>query len=65
MTLSLILQFNLRLGGYSIWSMSTSRTIYDQIFLGLSTSKSRSKRKYLKDYSTYLKEESEATRRIF
>ena len=27
MTLSLILQFNLRLGGYSIWSVSTSRTI--------------------------------------
>ena len=25
MTLSLILQFNLRLGGYSIWSASTSR----------------------------------------
>ena len=31
-TLSLILQFNLRLGGYSIWSASTSRTIYDQDF---------------------------------
>ena len=31
-TLSLILRFNLRLGGYSIWSASTSRTIYDQIF---------------------------------
>src|SRR6185312_3766892 len=29
-TLSLILRFNLRLGGYSIWSASTSRTIYDQ-----------------------------------
>ena len=29
-TLSLILRFNLRLGGYSIWSVSTSRTIYDQ-----------------------------------
>ena len=27
-TLSLILRFNLRLGGYSIWSVSTSRTIY-------------------------------------
>ena len=32
MTLSLILWFNLRLGGYSIWSVSTSRTIYDQDF---------------------------------
>src|SRR6185295_3141605 len=31
-TLSLILRFNLRLGGYSIWSASTSRTIYDQDF---------------------------------
>ena len=30
MTLSQILQFNLRLGGYSIRSASTSRTIYDQ-----------------------------------
>ena len=29
-TLSLILRFNLRLRGYSIWSASTSRTIYDQ-----------------------------------
>ena len=31
-TLSLILRFNLRLGGYSIWSASTSHTIYDQDF---------------------------------
>ena len=31
-TLSLILRFNLRLEGYSIWSASTSRTIYDQDF---------------------------------
>ena len=31
-TLSLILRFNLRLGGYSIWSASTSCTIYDQDF---------------------------------
>ena len=31
-TLSLILRFNLRLGGYSIWSASTSSTIYDQDF---------------------------------
>ena len=32
MLLSLILRFNLRLGRYSIWSVSTSRTIYDQDF---------------------------------
>ena len=32
-TLSLILRFNLRLGGYSIWSASTSCTIYDQYFV--------------------------------
>ena len=31
-TLRLILRFNLRLGGYSIWSASPSRTIYDQDF---------------------------------
>ena len=31
-TLSLILWFNQRLGGYSIWSVRTSRTIYDQDF---------------------------------
>ena len=31
-TLSLILRFNLKLRGYSIWSASTSRTIYDQNF---------------------------------
>ena len=31
-TLSLILRFNLRLEGYSIWSASISRTIYDQEF---------------------------------
>ena len=31
-TLSLILWFNLRLEGYSIWSASTSRTIYNQDF---------------------------------
>ena len=30
MTLSLILRFNLRLGGYSIWSVSTSRTISEE-----------------------------------
>ena len=30
-TLSLILRFNLRLGGYSIWSASTSRTYTTKI----------------------------------
>ena len=64
-TLNLILRFNLRLGGYSIWSASTSHTIDDQDFGGLSTSQPRSKWKYLKDYSTYLKEGPEATRRAF
>ena len=32
MTLSLILRFNLWLGGYSIWSVSTLCTIYDEDF---------------------------------
>jgi len=32
MTLSLILRFNPRLGGYSIWSASTSRTISEKKF---------------------------------
>ena len=64
-TLSLILRFNLRLEGllhmereyiaHHIWSR----------FRGLSTSQPRSKRKYLKDYSMYLKEGLEATRRRF
>ena len=51
-TLSLILRFNLRLGGYSIWSVSTSRTIYDQDFgawaphsLGATTSTWRTTRR--------------------
>ena len=35
MTLSVILRFNLRLGGYSVWSASTLHTIYDQDFGGL------------------------------
>ena len=35
LTPSLILRFNLRLGGYSIWSMSTSRTIYERKISGL------------------------------
>ena len=53
-TLSLILRFNLRLGGYSIWSASTS-----------STSQPQSNRKNLEDYSMSSKEGPEATRRMF
>ena len=34
MTLSLILWFNLRLEGYSIWSVSTSRTILEEEIWG-------------------------------
>ena len=41
MTLSLIHWFNLWLGGYSIWSMSTSRTISEGENWGLSTSQPR------------------------
>ena len=40
---------------YHIWSE----------FRGLSTSQPRSNRKYLNDYSTYLKKRPEATRRMF
>ena len=65
MTLSLILRLNLRLGGYSIWSASTSRIIFYQDFGGLSTSQPRINRKYLEDYSMYSKEGLEATRRMF
>ena len=32
LTLSLIWRIKLRLGGYSIWSASTSRTIYQDRF---------------------------------
>ena len=65
LTLSLILRFNLRLGGYFIWSTSTSRTIYDQDFGGLSTSQPQSNHKYLEDYSRHLNEGPETTRRMF
>ena len=37
-TLSLIPRFNLRFGGYSIWSASTSCTISEEKIQGLSTS---------------------------
>ena len=38
MTLSLILRFTLRLGGYSIWSASTSRTISEGEIRGYNNS---------------------------
>ena len=54
MTLSLILQFNLRLGGYSIWSASTSRTTYEGKDPGLEhLIASMQPRKYSKDYSKH------------
>ena len=68
-TFSLILRFNPRLGGYSIWSASTSRTIYYQDFgawaphsLGATRSTWRTTRriwrkaqKQLEECSDYLK----------
>jgi hypothetical protein len=54
MTLSLILQFNLRLGSYSIWSASTSRTTYEGKDPGLEhLIASMQPRKYSKDYSKH------------
>ena len=54
MTLSLILRFNLRLGGYSIWSASTSRTIY-MIDSGLEhLIASIQSKKHSEDYSKHL-----------
>ena len=41
MTLSLILRFNLRLGGYSIWSATTHRTLYLKIFEDFKTTRAR------------------------
>ena len=65
-TLSLILQFNLRLGGYSIWSASTSRTIYMIKISGfLAPHSLGATRSTWKNYSTNLKEDSETTRRMF
>ena len=69
MTLSLILRFNLRIEGYSIWSASTSRIKYDQDFrawaphsLGATTStwkttrcSRRKAQKQLEECSGYLK----------
>ena len=56
MTLSLILRFNLRLGGSSIWSASTSRTIHDQDFGARAPHSLRATNKYLEDYLKYSKE---------
>ena len=52
--LSLILRFNRRLGGYSIWSASTSRTTYEGKDPGLEhLIASMQPRKYSKDYSKH------------
>ena len=52
MTLSLILWFNLRLGGYSIWSASTLRTILEEEIRGQKhLIASMQPGKYSKDYS--------------
>ena len=74
-TLNLILWFNLRLGGYSIWSTSTSRTIYDQDFgtwaphslEAIGSTWGTTRRIWRKAFlgGVYLKEVSEATRRTF
>ena len=54
---SLICQFTLRLGGYSIWSVSTSSTIYKRKNLGLEhLIASMQPRKYSEDYSKYLED---------
>ena len=57
MTLSLILRFNLRLGGYSIWSASTSRTISEEEIRGQEhLIASMQPGKYSKDYLKRLKD---------
>ena len=64
MTLSLILRFNLRLKGYSIWSASTSHHKWPR-FWGLSTSQPRRNQKYLEDHSKYSRRRSRSTRQMF
>ena len=57
MTLSLILRFNLRLGGYSIWSTSTSRTISKEEIQGQEhLIASMQPGKYSEDYSKHSKD---------
>ena len=52
MILSLILWFNLMLGGYFIWSVSTSRTILEEEIWGQKhLIASMQSGKYLEDYS--------------
>ena len=52
MTLSLILRFNRRLGGYYIWSASTSRTILEEEIRGQKhLIASMQPGKYSEDYS--------------
>ena len=54
MILILILQLNLRLKGYSIWSASTSCTIYREMNSGLEhLIASMQPRKYSEDYSKH------------
>ena len=54
MTVSLILRFNLRLGGYSIWSVSTPRTILEEEIWGQKhLIASMQSGKYLEDYSKH------------
>ena len=64
-TLSLILRFNLRLEDYSIWSASTSRTIYDRDFGAWAPHSLEANGSTWRTTRTYLKEESKATRRMF
>ena len=57
MTLSLIHRFNLRLGGYSIWSASTLRTILEEEIRGQKhLIASMQPGKYSKDYSKHSKD---------
>ena len=51
MTLSLIHRINLRLGGYSIWSARTSRTISEEIRGQEHLIVSMQLEKYSEDYS--------------
>ena len=65
MTLSLILRFNIRLRGYSIWSASTSRTIYDQDFEAWAPHSLRATTSTWRTIWHIRKEDPEATRKMF
>ena len=65
MTLSLILWFNLRLGGYSIWSASTLRTILEEEIRGQKhLIASMQLEKYSKDYSKCSKDSKPEQRNL-